>query len=107
MDGPTDGGTNVDTATRLVGSWRKTDAPACAAPYPATLRFEASGLYRGTPEPPGQFSTWDVGTWRLDGAALAISTATDAVLRYRFTLVGDVLQFVDDAGCTFGYRREG
>lgn len=94
-----------DIPDHLVGAWRRASDATCAAQYPIALRFEASGLYRGATEPPGQFSTWDVGTWRVDGGALAISTANDAVVRYPFTLAGDVLQITDPAGCRFDYRR--
>jgi hypothetical protein len=96
----------MDSSTsRLVGTWRQTAPPACASSYPALLEFQSNGLYRGTTDPPGRFATWDVGTWTVHGGDLAMSTANDAVVRYRFTLVDDVLQVSDPAGCTFAYRR--
>ena len=98
----------AEDTTRFVGIWRKADSPACAALYPAVLRLEANGLYRGVPEPPAQFATWDVGTWQpADARHLAISTANDAVITYEFSLVGDTLTFVDTQGCRFSYRRDG
>jgi len=98
----------AEDTTRFVGTWRKADSPACAALYPAVLRLEANGLYRGFPEPPAQFATWDVGTWQpTDASHLAISTANDAVIKYEFSLAGDTLTFVDTQGCRFSYRRDG
>jgi len=95
-------------ADRIVGSWEKADAPPCAAQYPSVLTFQPGGLYRGVPAPPAQFAIWDVGTWKVtaDGA-LAISTANDAVISYRFSLSDDELRFEDQAGCRFAYRRVG
>jgi hypothetical protein len=94
--------------TRFVGTWRKAENPDCAALYPAVLQLEANGLYRGHAEPPAQFTTWDVGTWRAtDADHLAISTANDAVVNYGFQLAGNTLSFTDPGGCRFSYRREG
>lgn len=92
-------------ASALVGSWRRAERTTCAATYPALLELRRDGQYRGTTDPPGEFATWDVGTWELDGDTLAMSTANDAIVRYRFTLTADVLRFTDPAGCTFAFRR--
>ena len=95
-------------ASALVGSWRKADGPACAGRYPMRLQFAANGLYRGEPEPPAQFTMWDVGTWRINAPGkVSISTANDAIIEYAFDGSGDVLRFTDPDGCRFGYRREG
>jgi hypothetical protein len=95
-------------AEKLLGSWTKTDRPPCAAQYPAELTFQANGLYRGSPEPPAQFTLWDVGTWKLTAPGrLAISTANDAVVPYDVTMSGDTLVFSDAEGCRFAYRRAG
>ncbi|MGE0224740.1 MAG: hypothetical protein AB7F35_14775 [Acetobacteraceae bacterium] len=92
----------------LVGSWKKSDSPPCAALYPAVLSFQVNGLYRGQPEPPREFTNWDVGTWKLvDPGQIAISTANDAVVTYAFTVSGDALRFTDRDGCQFAYRRDG
>ena len=72
-------------ASQLVGEWRKVAAAPCAALYPASLRLESNGLYRGFTDPPGGFATWDVGTWQPQGADhVAISTANDAVIPYAY-----------------------
>src|SRR3954447_9015771 len=93
--------------SRFVGAWRKIENPACATLYPAVLQLDGNGLSRGFPEPPGQFTTWDVGTWEpVDSGHLAISTANDAVVRYEFSLTEDTLSFADSDGCRFSYRRE-
>lgn len=95
------------TATRLVGRWHRTDGADCPTPYPAWLELQPNGLYRGTAEPEGSFTTWDVGRWSVEGATLALSTATDAVIRYPFTLDGDRLEVAEPGGCRLRFRREG
>ncbi len=95
---------NIDS--RLLGEWRRTSREHCAASYAATLRFDANGLYFGQADRPGEFTLWDNGTWRqIEPGTLAISTANDAVIRYRYALVGDSLTFTDPAGCRFSYAR--
>ena len=95
-------------ANRMIGSWRKVGSPACAASYPAVVNFEGNGLYRGEPEPPAQFTTWDVGTWRMEEAGrVSISTANDAVVEYSLDASADELSFTDPDGCRFTYRRSG
>lgn len=91
----------------LIGTWRKQSREACAARYPATLSILAGGQYRGQSETPGGFSWWDVGTWdrRSDGE-VAISTANDAVITYRYRLADGELVFTDPEGCRIVYRAE-
>jgi hypothetical protein len=36
---------------------------------------------------------------------LAMSTANDAVVTYRYVLEGDTLSVTDPSGCQFSYRR--
>lgn len=94
-------------ASGLVGSWRKVQGSAGAEHYPAFLRFEPNGLYRGEPEPPVQFTKWDLGTWRISSPGkVSISTANDAVIEYGFDGSGEQLSFIDPEGCRFAYRRE-
>ena len=93
-------------AAALVGAWRKAPGPACAAQYPARLQLEPNGLYSGASDPPGEFTTWDVGTWKIEGAELAVSTANDAIVRYQCSVSGQVLHLTDPAGCHFSYARE-
>jgi len=95
-------------ARQLVGTWRKAENPPCAALYPAVIRFESNGLYRGWSDPPDGFVTWDVGTWQLGGHdQLSVSTANDAVITYACMLAGDMLTFTDPQGCRFSFRRSG
>jgi len=90
----------------LVGAWRKQSAEACDEAYPADLRFDANGHYRGQPVPPREYTCWDVGTWADDGAGtVRLSTANDRVAAYRWRLDGDRLSFEDETGCRFAYRR--
>jgi len=94
-------------AAELPGSWHTSSQEPSAAGYPTHLRFEANGLYYGSSEPPGGFTWWDQGTWRLTAAGqLALSTANDEVIAYAFVLVGDDLTFTDPANCRFSYRRD-
>jgi hypothetical protein len=94
----------VDPA--IVGAWVKEPAPACAAPYPAELIIRPKGLYEGCAETRGEYTRWDLGSWRIVGPdRIELSTATDKVIAYAFTLDGDRLAFEDPDGCRFGYRR--
>ncbi|MBV9931981.1 MAG: hypothetical protein JO013_13700 [Alphaproteobacteria bacterium] len=90
----------------LVGTWEKRAGPACAARYPRTLSLLPGGHYRGQADAPGEYTHWDVGTWRVVGPGeLAVSTANDAVRRYGFRLDGDRLLVRDEQGCEFAYDR--
>lgn len=94
--------------SRLVGAWQRSSAAPCAAQYPAHWQVEANGLYSGQTEPPGEFTLWDSGTWRVKAPGeLALSVANDEVIPYRYTLAGDVLSITDAQGCRFDYRRSG
>lgn len=89
-----------------MGAWQRSGAVPCAARYPATWRIEADGLYAGQTEPPGEFTWWDSGTWRVPApGGLALSVANDEVVTYRYTLTGEVLRITDPQGCSFEYRR--
>jgi hypothetical protein len=91
---------------RLVGQWQRHSGGPCAAGYAAHLRIEANGLYFGQTEPPGAFTWWDGGTWRVNEAGrLSLSTANDAVVTYGYRIDGDVLSFTDDKDCRFSFRR--
>jgi hypothetical protein len=90
----------------LSGAWTRLEGAPCGAPYPASLRFEANGLYYGEADHPGAFTIWDVGTWRLEGPGrLALSTANDAVISYDAKLSGDVLTITAPDGCELRYRH--
>ena len=92
----------------LPGSWQRQEADAGARQYAASLRFESNGLYFGTAEPAGAFTWWDQGRWEIRGPnTLALSTANDEVVSYRFELAGDELSITDAAGCRVRYRRSG
>jgi hypothetical protein len=94
------------TDQALLGQWTRHSGGPCAAGYAAHLRFDANGLYFGSTEPPGGFTWWDGGTWRITGAGrISLSTANDAVISYGYTLDGDLLWFSDDKDCRFSFRR--
>jgi hypothetical protein len=90
----------------FVGTWRKASSDACAARYPAVLRFDANGIYAGEAETAGAFTWWDSGTWKLAQAdELALSVANDAVERYPFKLDAQALTITDGQGCVVRYER--
>ena len=91
----------------LIGTWRKQVGEDCATPYPAELSILSGGQYRGSSPIPGGYTVWDVGTWsEQPGGIVEISTANDAVIRYRFRLGGGELRFQDPQGCTIKYARD-
>jgi len=89
----------------FVGSWRKGDAPACAAKYPDSLTF-AAGTYRGARGAQQGAVWWDAGIYRIEHLRLLLSVATDELMTYEFQLDGDVLAVVDPDGCRFSYHRD-
>lgn len=92
--------------SNLIGSWRKQPGEDCAAPYPADLAILPGGQYRGSSLPAGNYTVWDVGTWTEHGPdTVALSTANDAVIRYRYRLSEGELQLEDPEGCTIRYVR--
>ncbi len=91
----------------FIGTWRKASGDACAARYPAVLRFDANGIYAGEAETAGEFTWWDSGTWKVPKASeLALSVANDAVEHYNFKLEARVLTVTDNQGCVIRYERE-
>lgn len=97
----------VATMAGLVGNWHKQSREECAARYPATLAILADGQYRGESETSGEFTWWDVGTWRLRGdGEVELSTANDALVAYRYRLAGGELILTDPDGCRIVYRAE-
>lgn len=91
----------------LVGSWERAAGDACGTEYAAHLRFEPNGLYFGATEPPGGFTWWDGGTWRVTAPSfLSLSTANDAVVTYEYEAASDRLTITDSSGCKVSYRRQ-
>lgn len=90
---------------QLVGNWEKITVSACSQVYPDSIQFQKGGLYYGQKEPPGTFTQWDVGTYVVvDPKHIKISTANDAIVTYKFSILNDVLTFVDPDKCDFQYR---
>jgi hypothetical protein len=90
----------------LVGVWQMARKDDCAVHHAARLRIEPNGLYFGEAEPPGAFTWWDGGTWRVPSPGrLALSIANDAVIDYGYALDGDNLVITDASGCKVVYRR--
>lgn len=91
----------------LLGRWRKTGREPCAATYPDRLEFRADGQYRGVQDVPGEYTVWDVGTFRVEGAGrVVLSTATDEHVAYQFRATADTLTFVDTSACTIVYHQD-
>ncbi|MFF4568328.1 hypothetical protein [Streptomyces sp. NPDC001410] len=89
----------------LVGRWEKVSSTDCDRLYPRVLEF-FEGTYRAAKGPGQAFICWDAGIWRTDTpGTVHITTATDELARYTYTLCDDVLTFRDADGCEFSYRR--
>ena len=94
-------------AQRLIGTWEKITHSACSRAYPDTLRFDPEGEYTGRQRAPGMFAIWDRGTYRLAGpGSISMSTASDVIRTYGYSLQGEILTFDDSAACRFRYRRQ-
>lgn len=91
---------------QLVGNWEKITRSTCSQVYPDTVQFQENGLYFGQKDPPGTFTQWDVGTFEVvDPKQIRISTANDAIVTYEFSLLNDVLTFIDPDGCEYNYHK--
>ena len=96
---------NPQTAD-ITGKWAKTGSSGCAERYPDRIEFRENGIYFGQKDPPGTFTVWDAGTWRLsEGGEIHISTANDAVVGYKISISPDTLTFTDTEGCTIHYKN--
>ena len=92
---------------KLIGNWSKQTRDGWAAQYPASLVIRPDGQYRGTSDPPGEYTHWDVGTWLQRGEhEVDISTANDAIITYGFELAGDELTITDEDDRHIVYRAE-
>ena len=90
---------------KVEGRWRKLTETPCAARYPAEIEFEQT-TYLGRKGPDQGFIVWDAGIYSLDHQGrITIGTATDELVPYELSLVGDILSFVDSGGCEFSYKR--
>jgi hypothetical protein len=101
--------TMTQQQTITVGEWRKLPGGnPCSAQYPEILQFRAGGLYSGRNSEQGSFTLWDAGTYRVSAPGrVEISTANDAIIGYAFSLEGNVVTFLDPAGCEIQYRFGG
>ena len=88
------------------GTWIKTSVSPGNDIYPDRIVFKKNGLYFGNKERPDTFTCWDVGTYEVVSEnQVRLSTATDALITYQFTMSGDNLRFVDPQGRELDYRR--
>ena len=94
------------TNQRFVGYWQKVTQNQCSAAYPDWLEFRSDNMYVGRSLEPGAFMQWDVGRYDIvNSEQVAISTANDAFISYRFAINDQRLSFVDPDGCEFCYQR--
>lgn len=91
----------------LAGTWTKVGGDPGSSGYPDELELLPGGRYVGRMRPGArEHPRWDVGTYRrLAEGRVDISTANDAVERCTFTLDGERLTLIDEAGVTVAYRR--
>jgi hypothetical protein len=98
--------TMLKQTPQLSGNWEKIAGSQCSQIYPDRIEFQERGLYFGHKDPPGTFTWWDVGTYEIvSPTQVKISTANDAIITYDFSIVDDVLTFVDPDKCEFKYRK--
>jgi hypothetical protein len=98
--------TSSKPVSPLTGEWQKTTACSCDELYPDHLIFQDNGIYFGRRDPPGSFTTWDAGKYEVVGPEqVRLSTANDAIIPYRYSLIGDELTFEDGEKCVFRYQR--
>lgn len=91
---------------QIIGNWEMITYSECSQVYPDTIQFHGEGLYFGQKDPPGSFTQWDVGTFEIIGSKqVKISIANDAIVTYEFSIMNDVLTFIDPYGCKYSYRR--
>lgn len=91
----------------LVGRWRKTTSDPCAALYPDEIEFfKDTTTYLAQKGASQSFIIWDAGSYRIEkNREVTLSTATDALVTYPFTLASKTLTFVDANNCRFTYER--
>ncbi len=90
----------------LAGSWRKLSSQACAAAYPLLIHFSDDGRYRAEAANPGDFILWDLGSYRIEPPdSLHLSTANDAIIRYRWQLRSDHFTVTTPDQCVLEYQR--
>lgn len=88
------------------GEWQKITQSDCSRLYPQRIRFADNGLYFGEADPPGSFTTWDVGTYELTGETeIRLSTANDEVVAYQVQRSANQLRIIDLDGCEFVFER--
>jgi hypothetical protein len=96
---------SMNQHTIAPGEWKKTTRSPCSAQYPDVLVLHENGIYHGGTEPPGNFTYWDAGSYRVVAPGkVEISTANDAVIAYAYSVEKGVLKFHDAAGCQFEYQ---
>ncbi|HMG35204.1 MAG TPA: hypothetical protein VKM94_14790 [Blastocatellia bacterium] len=91
----------------IAGKWRKISTAECDKRYPDEIEFFEPSRYLAKKGPAQNFIWWDAGTYQLvSESEVRITTATDALTTYRYSISGDFLKFVDSDGCEFEYERK-
>lgn len=90
----------------LTGYWKKITNSVCSNHYPAFIEFRSNGIYEGSAETRGEYTTWDVGTYTLnEDGTVEISTATDKVIKYKALISKSEITFTDSGNCVFKYIK--
>jgi hypothetical protein len=83
----------------LVGKWTKTSSELCTLTQPNELEFFEDGTYVGA------LPNWKGGSYRVvDSHRVRLETTTGPGI-YEFKRSGGSLNFKNDSGCEFPYRR--
>lgn len=89
----------------LVGTWDKVPGADCGDQYPVSLEI-AESTYLGRRGADQSFVVWDAGIWRHDEPGrLVISTASDELVGYDYSVSDATLTFADASGCQVSYQR--
>ena len=90
----------------FAGKWKKVSTTQCGEGYPDEIEFYERPRYLARKGPGQGFIWWDAGSYEVAGESeVRISTASDEQVSYRFSIAGELLNFVDRDGCEFQYRR--
>jgi hypothetical protein len=88
----------------VFGRWQKVTTAHCAEKYPDTIQFDSTGLYTTSPGNTPLHPVWDVGTFKIRGGSIDMSTSYDAVINYLIEVSKKKLSFKDPEGCIIEYK---
>lgn len=90
----------------LKGAWKKVRHDGCRETYPDVIVFQEKGIFNSELNTPGdKHPIWDVGTYKIEGSSLQLSTANDRIVSYPFRMENDHLLIVAEDGCELLFQR--